>query len=258
MLGDDEVLSLATNHPKPGDVASFNQALCGLWAAGLGPARAPVDASRRAAPGATAAPRRPAPRRGPAPHGSGATRRRAAATSSARLFDEFLERGRELMRRRARPRASAPATEPVVITGAALGLPGAEQLFDDANVARLLDGEQGIDVIPARLRREMLDKHITRLVKGDDGGARSRRSTAPPTSSSSPPRAGAFDLGEEFGVDAERLPALGRDTQLAIAAGIDALRDAGIPLVQHYKTTTRARSCPTGGRCPTRCATTPA
>ena len=35
VLGDD-VLALFTNHPKTGDVASFNQALCGLYAAGLG------------------------------------------------------------------------------------------------------------------------------------------------------------------------------------------------------------------------------
>ena len=48
-----------------------------------------------------------------------------------------------------------------MITGAALGLPGAERVFDDANIGRLLDGEQGIDVIPSRLRREMLDKHVT-------------------------------------------------------------------------------------------------
>ena len=27
---------LFTNHPKVGDIASFNQALCGLYAAGLG------------------------------------------------------------------------------------------------------------------------------------------------------------------------------------------------------------------------------
>ena len=40
------------------------------------------------------------------------------------------------------------------------------------------------------------------------------------------------------------MPALGRDTQLAIAAGIDALRDAGIPLVQHYKTTTTGTQLP--------------
>ena len=55
---------------------------------------------------------------------------------------------------------------------------------------------------------------------------------------------GAFDLAEEFGIDADRLAALGRETQLAIAAGIDALRDAGIPLVQHYKDTTRGTKLP--------------
>ena len=37
VLGDhDDVLALFTNHPKLGDVASINQALCGLWAAGIG------------------------------------------------------------------------------------------------------------------------------------------------------------------------------------------------------------------------------
>ena len=37
VLGDrGDVVSLFTNHPKFGDIASFNQALCGLYAAGLG------------------------------------------------------------------------------------------------------------------------------------------------------------------------------------------------------------------------------
>ena len=31
-----DVVSLFTNHPKFGDIAAFNQALCGLYAAGLG------------------------------------------------------------------------------------------------------------------------------------------------------------------------------------------------------------------------------
>src|SRR5208283_490435 len=41
-LGD--VVTFFTNHPKVGDVVSFNQALCGLYAAGLGSAAA--EASR--------------------------------------------------------------------------------------------------------------------------------------------------------------------------------------------------------------------
>ena len=47
VLGDDEVLSLFTNHPKAGDIAAFNQALCGLYAAGLGPASSRAGGRRR-------------------------------------------------------------------------------------------------------------------------------------------------------------------------------------------------------------------
>src|ERR1017187_6078773 len=39
-----DVVSLFTNHPKFGDIASFNQALCGLYAAGLG--RGDTEVSR--------------------------------------------------------------------------------------------------------------------------------------------------------------------------------------------------------------------
>ena len=148
------------------------------------------------------------------------------------------------------------ATEPVVITGAALGLPGAERLFDDANIGRLLDGRQGIDVIPARLRREMLDKHVDAAGQGRGRRRPVRDDRRLDEVIKLAARAGAFDLGEEFGVDAERLAALGRDTQLAIAAGIDALRDAGIPLVLHYKTTTHGDAAARiAGRCPKSCAT---
>ena len=39
--GKPEVVSLFTNHPKTGELASFNQALCGLYAAGYGLADEP-------------------------------------------------------------------------------------------------------------------------------------------------------------------------------------------------------------------------
>jgi acyl transferase domain-containing protein/acyl carrier protein len=230
VLGDENVLSVATNHPKAGDVATFNAALCGLWAAGLG---AGVEPATPAAPPpvrAAATPSSPPPA-GPVPT-------TGARDDLERLFSEFVERARQVMGAREVP------SEPVVITGAAVGLPGAERLFDDGNVARMLDGEQGIDVIPSRLRREILDKHITRLVKGDDGSASFETIDRPGDVIKLAARAGAFNLHEEFGVDGDRMPALGRDTQLAIAAGIDALRDAGIPLVLRYKTTTKGTQLP--------------
>ena len=63
-----------------------------------------------------------------------------------RMFADVLDRGWELYY----GQKPAPMIAPVVITGAGLGLPGHDQLFDDANIAALLNGEQGIDVIPPR------------------------------------------------------------------------------------------------------------
>ncbi|HEY1277842.1 MAG TPA: SDR family NAD(P)-dependent oxidoreductase [Thermoleophilaceae bacterium] len=236
VLGDDEALNLFANHPKNGDLPSFNQALCGLYASGLGAGRAserpePVRAPSAAAPAAP-------PPAAAGPVGDDTLR------DLGRMFVDFLERGRELVS--GGDRGGLADTDPVVITGASLGLPGTDRTFDDANVARILHGEQLIDVIPTALRHEILERHITRLVKGDDGGASFETIDSAADVIKLAARAGALDVAEEFGVDAERVPALGRETQLAIAAGIDALRDAGIPLVLHYKDTT------TGSRLPDR------
>jgi len=186
VLGDD-VMTLFTNHPKVGDLPSFNQALCGLWAAGVG----------------------------------------AVAAEPA-----------------------VPVDEPVVISGAAVGTPGTEKVFDDGNLSRLLHGEQFIDVIPTRARREIAERHITRLVKSEDGSGTFQTIDDPADVIKLAGRAGELDLAEEFGINADRLAALGRETRLAIAAGIDALRDAGIPLVQHYKDTTRGTKLPDRWRLP--------
>ena len=158
------------------------------------------------------------------------------------MFAEFLDRSQQHWD--GGGRGGLADTEPVAITGAALGTPGTERLFDDGNLARLLHGEQLIDVIPSHLRDEILDKRITRLVKGDDGTAAFETIDSPHDVIKLAARAGELDLAEEFGVDKDRLAALGRDSQLAIAAGIEALRDAGIPLVQHYKTTTKDTKLP--------------
>ena len=138
---------------------------------------------------------------------------------------------------------AAPVALPVVITGAALGLPGTERIFDDTNVDRILRGDQFIEAIPMRLRRAMVDKNITRVVKSDDGGRfEAINSVADVIKLAA--RGGALDLAKEFGVSADLLPALDRVTRLVIGAGIDALRDAGLPLVMHYKTTTKGTQLP--------------
>ena len=106
-------------------------------------------------------------------------------------------------------RRHAPSAEPVVITGAALGLPGAERVFDDENIARILHGEQFIDTIPHRFRQR-----DGRQAHHPAGQARGRRPDASRPSTSEADviklagRHAPFDLVEEFGVDADRDAAL--------------------------------------------------
>ena len=157
-----------------------------------------------------------------------------------RLFADTLSRGWQIFH----GHNSRPSTVPVVVTGAALGLPGTEHIFDDRNIARILRGDQFITPIPAHLRQAMVEKHVTRLVKSDNGGPTFETINNVADVIKLAGRGGKFDLEEEFGVSAERIAALDRVTRLAIAAGIDALRDAGIPLVMRYKTTSKGTLLP--------------
>ncbi|PYX84887.1 MAG: beta-ketoacyl synthase, partial [Acidobacteria bacterium] len=236
-----EVISFFTNHPKLGDIPSFNQALCGLYAAGLGCGHKVVTqpVSSAAIPASHIEMRKTIPAAA-TPATSAAPVNGDRYMELGRMFADVLERAQQLY-----PGQKKTPTElPVVITGAALGLPGTEHIFDDDNIARILRGDQFIDAIPTRFRRAMLDKHITRLVKSDNGGPTFESINNLEDVIKLAARGNAFDLEHEFGVPADRIAAFDRVTQLAIAVGIDALRDAGIPLVMRYKITSKGTQLP--------------
>ena len=94
------------------------------------------------------------------------------------------------------------------------------------------------------IREAMARRNITRLVKSEDGNHHFDVIDSADDVIKLAARAGAYDVVEEFGVDPERNRALADYTRLAIGAGFDALRDAGIPLVMHYKTTTLGTKLP--------------
>ena len=131
------------------------------------------------------------------------------------------------------------------VSGTGLGLPGAnKQVMDPDNALGILRGEQFVDLIPERYRKEMAGKRITRVVKSEDGSGSFEVIESTDDVIKLAGRGGAFDLTEEYGVPAKLIEALDITTQLAIAAGIDALREAGIPLVQTYRTTTKGTYLP--------------
>src|SRR5207245_2891430 len=144
---------------KIADDVAVNQALCGLYAAGLGRARDEVKVASTAV--AVSTPQPIAPKASASHTAMPITDITAAPgnryTELGRLFAQVLDRANTIC-------GNTPHVEDaIVITGAAIGLPGTEHIFDDTNVARILRGDQLIDVIPTRFRRDMLDKNITRL-----------------------------------------------------------------------------------------------
>jgi 3-oxoacyl-(acyl-carrier-protein) synthase/acyl carrier protein/NAD(P)-dependent dehydrogenase (short-subunit alcohol dehydrogenase family) len=156
------------------------------------------------------------------------------------LFADFLDRGFQIYS------GGRPAQQlaRICITGASLGLPGVERVFDDSNIERILRGGQFIDLVPMELRHAMLEKNITRLVKSESGEGRFETIHSLDDVIKLAARARDVNLVRDFGFPEDRLAALDHVTQLAIAAGIDALRDAGIPLVMRYKTTTKGTKLP--------------
>jgi acyl transferase domain-containing protein/acyl carrier protein/NAD(P)-dependent dehydrogenase (short-subunit alcohol dehydrogenase family) len=240
LVGKNDVWSLFSNHPKVGELASFNQVLCGLYAAGYGatedkPVAAPANASTvtPATATQTVTPAMAAPTQSPALESLGQALAQALQHLGAvRNQPEIYDR-------------NDPPAGSVVISGTGLGLPGANKpLMDPDNALRILRGEQFVDLIPERFRKDMASKRITRLVKSEDGSGSFETITETGDVIKLAGRGGAFDLAEEYGVPAKLVEALDITTQLAMAAGIDSLREAGIPLVQTYRATTKGTQLP--------------
>jgi malonyl CoA-acyl carrier protein transacylase len=238
-----DVLALMTNHPKTGELPSFNQALCGLYAAGYF-SNQPADG------------RRPT-----------AVSSEQLAVSSKQMNEERKDVMTSITNGTPDGQAFSPTpvitnnqythipitpynrTHPplgsVVISGTGLGLPGAEKsVMDPDNAMRILRGEQFVDLIPERFRKKMVNKNITRVVKSADGGGSFATINDTDDVIKLAGRPGRFNLSEEYGVSEKLVESLDITSQLAMAAGLDALREAGIPLVMSYRLATNGSYLP--------------
>jgi malonyl CoA-acyl carrier protein transacylase len=226
-LGARGVAAVATNHPKRGGVLSLLDGLAQLLALGV-----PL---RLEGLGAAAAPApTPAPRAAP------------EATQGSPLGQPLHLA--ELERRLRRLEALRFCTEEIVVSGAAVGLPGASRkVFSDDNVARLLQGENRIERIGDAEARAFLDKNIVRVVKGE-GEATFERVQRPEQALHLAGRRGAFDL-RDYGLDGSH-DALDVTARLALGAALEALKDAGIPLVREEVQTSTGRRLPGGWALP--------
>lgn len=120
--------------------------------------------------------------------------------------------------------------DPYVVTGVSLGLPGMDRVFSEDTFEKLVRGETCISEVSDEYKQRLLDKNIVRLIKGRDGSVNMDQATVFGDIPQLAGLKGAFDLAEEFGIDPKAIVAWDISTQLAVAAGLLALRDAGIPL----------------------------
>ncbi len=146
------------------------------------------------------------------------------------LYDEFRRQKRE---------AAMDAlerfdfdTDRIVISGVSVGLPGkARRVFAADNFDRILEGTNFIEPLSMEDKKRITDKNITRLFKQPDGNARFVEITKTEDVIQLAGQLGYFSLTDEYGIKAQYDISMA----LAVAAGIEALKDAGIPLVMQYK-----------------------
>ena len=135
----------------------------------------------------------------------------------------------------------------IVISGIAAGGPASwEKIFREGVLDEILSGRNMIEPVSPEIQQQQIDKHVEFVVKSPDGNHHFERLTSPTQAIKLAAKGGAFDLEKEFGLPAKWVRSMDRSFQLAIAAGILALKDAGIPLVLYYKPTS------TGGYLPDR------
>ncbi|MBP5403672.1 MAG: acyltransferase domain-containing protein [Elusimicrobiaceae bacterium] len=137
--------------------------------------------------------------------------------------------------------------KPIVISGIAAGGPGSwDKIFREGVLDEILSGRNMIEPVSSDVQQKQIDKHVEFVIKSPDGNHRFERLTSASQAIKLSARGGAFDLEKEFGLPAKWVKSMDRSFQLAIAAGMLALKDAGIPLVLYYKPTS------TGGYLPDR------
>lgn len=114
----------------------------------------------------------------------------------------------------------------VVITGVAAILPGAK-IQGKGDIERIIDGENFISPVKTEVQQEMLQKNVVLLKKGKDGSSKKTSITLPSETINLCATIGDFDM-TSYGVAESIANTMDSAVQVAVAAGLEALKNAGI------------------------------
>ncbi len=227
-----DIKVVASNHPKKGGIVEFNDLFANFISSGIHVDWTGTDIFGNNAtynPAFVSWVKQNAPEAVKAQATICAQNAQAVSTQDV-VYDE-----EELMKK------------PIVISGIAAGGPGSwDKIFREGVLDEILSGRNMIEPVSRETQQKQIDKHVEFVIKSPDGNHRFERLTSASQAIKLSARGGAFDLEKEFGLPAKWVKSMDRSFQLAIAAGMLALKDAGIPLVLYYKPTS------TGGYLPDR------
>lgn len=134
---------------------------------------------------------------------------------------------------------------PIVVSGISAGLPHDVRFpFDKESLDDLIAGKNFIKRVSDDSQRLMYEKNVERLVKGANGEARIESVAG---TDGVIKLAGFFSdepvIGE-YGIEDRMVKAMDVTTRLAVAAGLEALKDAGIPLIRLTRQTSSGLELP--------------
>lgn len=156
---------------------------------------------------------------------------------------------REVIASPAQRQTTFAAEEHIVVSGVAIALPQEDTMGREGDdlFAQILGGESFIKDIGDARREKILDKNVVRLAKAT---GEFERMTELGQVIQIAARAGEVDLVGDYGIDAGLNDALDITSRLAIATGIEAIKDAGLPLVRRFRTTSTGKQLGDGWALP--------
>ena len=155
-------------------------------------------------------------------------------------FHNFIKKYQPFLEKQYADHGKKFSTDSVVITGVSIGLPGKNRkVFDNKNIDDILQGVNFIETISDKYQDQLLNKNITRLEKSPNGNAKFMPVDDISKVIHLAGQLGDFNPIDDYQLDPKLVNALDTTFQLAICAGLEALKDAGIPLIRsNIKTST--------------------
>ncbi|MDH5403301.1 MAG: acyltransferase domain-containing protein, partial [Candidatus Heimdallarchaeota archaeon] len=224
-LVDKNILTVITNHPKGGDVKTFNDAVSAAGAFGIKLENITSSSSIL--------------------NKEFIWYKQPISTISKQITTKIGNLSSSQEKAQSKLNRLGINSDAIVVTGVGLGLPGSgKEIFREDNFDRILEGQNYIQQLPREKLDQQLNKNIRRLIKQSSGNAEFHSPKKYSEVINLAGVAGTFDLTQEYMVKDEFSSTFDITTGLAIAAGLEALKDAGIPLIREYRKTTTGSFLP--------------